>query len=249
MNDLQLLIDLHRHAYRQGPGSDETTANAIALAGIDRSAPLEIADIGCGTGASTLVLARALNARITAIDFLQDFLDVLDSRARQEGVDDKITSVCAGMDALPLKDETLDVIWAEGAIYNIGFANGVSAWKRFLKPGGLLVVSEITWLTRTRPADIEAYWHNEYPEIGLASSRIGVLEDSGYSPAGYFVLPEQCWLEHYYRPMQARFDDFLGRHGNSDAACAIVEAERREIALYETGKAYYSYGMYLARKI
>ncbi len=48
--------------------------------------------------------------------------------------------------------------------------------------------------------------------------------------------------------MQERFADFLGRHGESEAAQAIVAAEQQEIALYEQHQDFYSYGMYLARR-
>ena len=93
------LIDLHRDGLRQGPGGDAETELALQLAGVDRTVPLKVADIGCGTGASSLLLARLLrNARITAVDLLPDFLDVLRSRARQ-------------LEELELE---LDVIWSEG---------------------------------------------------------------------------------------------------------------------------------------
>ncbi|PLX99015.1 MAG: SAM-dependent methyltransferase [Desulfuromonas sp.] len=248
MDELQLLIDLHKDATRQGPGGDEETKKAIDLANIDRNAPLKIADIGCGTGASTLILAHLLNAKITAVDFLQDFLTVLETRAQKEGVAEKITSLCASMDSLPFEEGEFDVIWSEGAIYNIGFQKGVADWKRYLKPDGLLVASEITWTTSNRPAEIEAHWANEYPEIDTASAKIKLLEENGYSPIGYFVLPEHCWLDEYYRPMQVRFDAFLSRNGNSKEACEIVAAERHEIDLYERNKAHFSYGVYIARK-
>ncbi|MBN2283007.1 MAG: class I SAM-dependent methyltransferase [Deltaproteobacteria bacterium] len=248
MDEFQLLIDLHKSASRQGPGGDEETKRAIDLACIDRNAPLKIADIGCGTGASTLILARLLNARITSVDFLQDFLDVLETRARSEGIAEKITPLCASMDKLPFEEGEFDVIWSEGAIYNIGFKKGVTDWRRYLKVGGLLVVSEITWITSSRPSELQEYWDGEYPEIDVASSKMGVLEKNGYSPIGYFVLPEHCWLDNYYRPMQDSFKDFLSRNGNSEEARAIVEVENREIELYEKYKAHYSYGVYIARK-
>jgi len=249
LNDYQLLIDLHKHAVRQGPGGEVETKRALKLAGLNRSCPLKIADIGCGTGASTVLLAKELDAEITAVDFLSEFLDVLQSRAYDNGVADKITTLNCSMDALPFAEKEFDVIWSEGAVYNMGFEAGVSAWSRFLKPGGKLIVSEITWLSTTRPLDLQSHWEGEYPEIDVASSKIGILERHGYSPEAYFVLPTHCWLENYYRPMQSRFDEFLERHGQSDQAKAIVEAEKYEIALYEKYSAYYSYGVYVAKKL
>lgn len=249
MDDYKLLIDLHKEGHRQGPGGDAETELALNLAMIDRAAPLKIADIGCGTGASTILLAQLLNARITAVDFLEDFLDVLEQRAASTGVADRISPLVRSMEDLPFADEELDVIWSEGAIYNIGFEKGVADWRRYLKAGGLLVASEITWITHSRPAELENHWDKEYPEIDVASSKIKILEKHGYSPLGYFVLPEKCWLDHYYRPMQARFDDFLNRNGQSEEAHAIVAAEQREIDLYETYKSHISYGVYIARKL
>jgi ubiquinone/menaquinone biosynthesis C-methylase UbiE len=248
LEDYQLLIDLHKDADRQGPGGEAQTAQAITLARLEPDQPLKIADIGCGTGASTLVLARALNAKITAVDFLQDFLDRLEANAQQSGLADKITTHCCSMDALPFTDEQFDVIWSEGAIYNIGFEKGVANWRRYLKAGGLLVASEITWITASRPAEIETYWTDEYPEIDVASAKIAVLEKHGYSPIGYFTLPPSCWLENYYEPMKNRLERFLDRHGNSEEARAIAAAETQEIALYEKYRDYYSYGVYIAKK-
>ena len=248
-NYYRLLIDLHRNANRQGPGGDAETKKVLSLAMIDRTAPLKIADIGCGTGASALLLANLLKAQITAVDILQDFLDILDGRAEKMGLSEKITTLSCSMDSLPFGDEEYDVIWSEGAIYNIGFERGVKEWYRYLKAGGLLVASEITWTTESRPAELQKHWEGEYPEIDTASSKIGVLEENGYSPIGYFVLPEHCWLENYYRPMQNSFAEFLARNVNNEEAQAIVEAEKNEISLYKKYKKHYSYGVYVARKL
>lgn len=249
MENLELIIDLHRRAQRQGPGSVEMTEQAIELAGLDRQTPLKIADIGCGTGASAILLAKQLNAQVTAVDFLPDFIEVLKENAAKGGVDNQINPLVCSMDALPFSDDEYDVIWSEGAIYNMGFERGVKAWRRFLKPGGMLVVSEITWSTGSRPAELQKFWEEAYPEIDTASAKMNVLETSGYSPVGYYLLPEQCWLDNYYRPMQSSFTDFLSRNNNSEDAQAVVFAEGEEIALYEKYKQYYSYGMYVAKKL
>lgn len=248
MDDLELLIDLHRDGRRQGPGGDDETRLAVALSGLQGAADLKIADIGCGTGASTLVLARELDAHITAVDFLPEFLAGLEKAAARAGLADRITTLAAPMESLPFENESCDAIWAEGAIYNIGFAAGVEAWRRFLKPGGVLAVSELTWLTAARPAELQAHWDSEYPEVDTASAKMAVLEDLGFSPLGYFPLPEHCWLDNYYRPMQDRFPAFLERHGPSEAARAVVAAEETEISLYERHRGFISYGYYIARK-
>ena len=134
MDNLKLLIDLHKDGHRQGPGGDAQTELALDIAMVDRTAPLKVADIGCGTGASTLVLARLLNARITAVDFIQDFLTLLRERAENAGVAERISTLACSMDSLPFADEDLDIIWSEGAIYNIGFKKGVTEWRRLCIP-------------------------------------------------------------------------------------------------------------------
>jgi len=250
MEDLSLLIDLHKRNRRQGPGGEAETRQAIALANLQKSEPLRIADIGCGTGASTLQLAQSLNAEITAVDFLPDFIEILKGNAATEGLSDKIKPLVCSMEQLPFANEEFDVLWSEGAIYNIGFEKGVQEWRRFLKPGGILVASEITWTTNTRPDELQHYWDAQYSEIATASQKIKILEHSGYSPIGYFVLPQVCWLENYYHPLRAAFSDFLKRNNDDDeSAASIVEAEELEIALYEKNKSYYSYGMYVAQKL
>jgi SAM-dependent methyltransferase len=248
MDDLGLLIDLHRDADRQGPGSEDTTRLALALSGLQGRHGLAVADVGCGTGASTRVLARELDARVTAVDIVPEFLEALRSRAGQERWAGRVDTVCASMDALPFGDDSLDAIWSEGAIYRMGFADGVASWRRLLRRGGILAVSELTWTSARRPEEIDAYWRAQYPEVGTASDKLSVLERAGFAPLGYVLLAERCWLDAYYRPMRARFPAFLARHGSSAAARRIVDAEEREIALYERYRDHVGYGFYVARR-
>jgi predicted O-methyltransferase YrrM len=101
MDNLQLLVDLHKDATRQGPGSEAETRLAVSLSGIRGKRNLRIADIGCGTGASTLILAKELDAHITAVDLLPEFLKALERAAAETGVKDRITTLAHSMDALP----------------------------------------------------------------------------------------------------------------------------------------------------
>ena len=248
-DDLSLLADLHLGGDRQGPGSPQATRLAITLAGLKNDAHLNVADIGCGTGASARILAQDLGAQVTAIDLLQPFIDAAAAKAEEAGLADRITTCAASMEALPFDKATFDLIWSEGAIYNMGFAAGLRAWRPLLKTGGVLAVSDLTWLTAERPAPLTDHWQREYPQVDTASARMALLEGHGFSTLGYFTLPPDCWLDHYYRPLQSRFAAFLARHDHSDAARAIIAGEEAEIALYEQYQAFFSYGFYIARRV
>jgi len=249
MDNLDLLIDLHIDGARQGPGSAAATRRAMEMAGLTGRSGLRIADIGCGTGASSLQLARELDAQVTAVDFLPAFLDRLRAARDAAGLGERIAVETASMEDLPFEAGRFDAIWSEGAIYNMGFENGIRAWKRFLKPGGVLAVSELSWLTGSRPADLQAHWEEAYAEVATASVKIAQLEAAGYAPIGYFPLPEEAWRDEYYGPLQTRFEAFLARHGQSAQAQALIASEREEIALYERHAQYYGYGFYLARAL
>ncbi len=245
----ELLIDLHKNNHRQSPGGEQQTKLAMTLAGLSKtSEKIKVADVGCGTGASTLTLSESLNAGITAVDLSHEFLDVLKTKAEKRGLAGNIAPLVCSMDDLPFEKNSLDVIWTEGAIYNMGFEKGVSYFKRLLKTGGILAVSETTWLTQSRPEEITSYWDAEYPEIATAADKINILEKQGFVLKGYFPLPESCWIENYYTPLENGFNTFLAKH-NSNEAKHIIDAEMAEIALYKKHRKHYSYGFYIAYKL
>lgn len=244
-----LMVDLHREGSRQGPGSEEETHRALDLAGLDESRPLRVADIGCGTGASTLVLARRLaGAEIVAVDLFPEFLDILSAGAAAAGLAGRIQTRAQSMDSLSFEPESLDLIWSEGAVYNLGFGRGIRRWREFLRPGGVIAVSEITWLHPDPPEEIRRYWDAEYPEIATAAAKISLLEDSGYDLLGYLTLSASSWLDNYYDPTEARIPGFLDRHSGSPEAREIAEMERREADLYRRYRNWFSYGFYIAGK-
>jgi SAM-dependent methyltransferase len=249
MSEHSLIIDLHRGNRRLGPGSDVQTRRAIEMAGLTADAHLSVADLGCGTGASALLLARCLGARVTAVDSSAELLDELRERASREGLEASLRPVVADIADLPLKDAEFDLIWSEAAIYNVGFAQGVRAWRRFLKPGGVVAVSDLVWTTATRPPEIDAHWSSAYPTIGTASDRIATLERSGYQPVGHFLLPHACWHENYYTPLRDSFAAFLDRHARSPEAQALVDAEEHEAQLHERFGDRYGYAFFIARRV
>lgn len=248
MTELELIIDLHKNSERQGPGSEKDTLHALEFINLPTDRDLKIADIGCGSGGQTITLAQNLNGQITAIDLFSEFLDELNEKSQKLGLTNKIATLEKSMDDLAFKKEEFDLIWSEGAIYNIGFENGIQKWKDYLKSGGYLAVSEITWISQSRPQEIEDFWKREYPEIDTASNKIKQVERNGFTLAGYFYLSQDSWIEKYYTPMEARFESFLKRNMHSELAQKVLEENKAEISLYQKYKDYYSYGFYIARK-
>ncbi|MCY4101386.1 MAG: class I SAM-dependent methyltransferase, partial [Rhodobacteraceae bacterium] len=190
---------------------------------------------------------KSLDAEILAIDLSTIFLQILEEKAQLQGLSEQISTRSCSMDDLPFAEDSFDVVWAEGSIYNMGFSNGVEYLKRFLKPGGIMAVSEVIWLTKDRPIEIDDFWQNEYPEIATPSRKIEILEKQGFVLKGYFPFPKSAWWDNYYQPLQDRFDGFLSRH-KSEAARQLIEVVNMEMELYEKYCGYYSYSFFVVQK-
>lgn len=246
MTELELIYKLHLDGNRQGPGSKAITQMAFDISGLNRAEEIKILDIGCGSGAQTIDLAQYTNANIIALDFSGEFLEKLEEHSLKLGLTNRITTIQSSMDQLDFEKESFDLIWSEGAIYNMGFERGLQYWSQFLKPKGVLAVSEISWIGVDIPAELVAYWKNAYSDIDFVSGKIEVLEQNNFKPLGHIVLPEYCWMDEYYKPLQNRFDAFIEKYG-SDAEL-LVQIEKEEIEFYQKYKDYYSYGFYIAQK-
>ncbi|TVQ04329.1 MAG: class I SAM-dependent methyltransferase [Balneolaceae bacterium] len=242
-------IEFFKKLDRQGPGDDKYTELAYRLLEHLPNNP-QILDVGCGTGGQSLTLARISPCTITAVDVYDTFLKKLDERAKKETLKGTITTFNASMFELPFDEKIYDVIWSEVSICIMGFERGLKEWKRLLKPGGYLVASEITWLERDIPEEIRDYWNTAYPEIGTITGKITVIEECGYQPLAFLTLPEYGWQRNYYDQMEVQKQNFLKLYGNEEEACRIVKNELEvEANLYKTYKNYYSYILYIMRKL
>jgi len=153
------------------------------------------------------------------------------------------------MDNLPFQAEELDLIWSEGAIYNIGFNKGLNEWRKFLKTGAYVAVTEVSWFTSERPAEIETFWNDAYPEIDTIPNKVSQLQAAGYLPVANFILPENCWTEHFYAPQVKAQELFLKKYSGNQTAAEFIANERHEAQLYSRYKEYYGYVFYIGKKI
>lgn len=246
--DLNLICDYFSNFERQGPGSPEVTIKALSF--IDNlNKYSRIADIGCGTGGQTMVLAQHTKGKITGIDLFPRFVDIFNANASKINLHDRVKAIVTSMNNLSFKDNELDLIWCEGAIYNIGFKKGLKEWKRFLKPGGYIAVTEASWFTEERPKEINDFWMEAYPEIDTIPNKVSQMQKAGYIPVATFIIPENCWTENFYNLHPGVQEAFLKKHKENKAAKELVRYLRHEAQLYNKHKDYYGYVFYIGKKL
>ena len=246
--DFNLICEYFSSIERQGPGSPEITVKALSF--IDNVTNIsKIADIGCGTGGQTMVLAKNVLGNITGIDLFPYFINLFNKNAKDQNLNNRVKGLTSTMDNRPFQDEELGLIWSEGAIYNIGFERGLNEWNRFLKKGGYIAVSEATWFTTERPAEIQEFWQNAYPEIDTIPNKVAQMQKAGYIPVATFILPENAWTEHFFVPQAVAREKFREKYAGNKAAEQFIAYQQYEMELYYKYKDYYGYVFFIGKKI
>jgi SAM-dependent methyltransferase len=108
-------------------------------------APAAVADIGCGTGSLSVLLA-AEGYSVTGLDFAPTMIRAARAKARAADASARFVLSDAAAPALP--PASFDVVLARHVLWampDIGQALG--AWLRLLLPGGTLVLIEGRWST------------------------------------------------------------------------------------------------------
>ena len=246
--DLRMIYECYSNTERQGPGSPEITLKALSfIDGLTEKS--KVADVGCATGGQTMVLAQKLPCEIIGIDLWLDFINQFNHNAQNKNFHERVKGIVGNMENLPFQEEELDLIWSEGAIYNIGFERGLNEWRKFLKQGGYIAVTENTWFNEERPAEIQEFWEKAYPEIDIIPNKVAQMQKAGYLPIATFVVPETCWTDYYYAQVPQMEESFLRKYNGNKFAEELIRSERYEVELYDKYKAYYGYVFYIGKKI
>ena len=206
-----------------------------------------VVDGGCGAGRQTFVLADELKTLIHAVDSYQPFLDRLRQRAKEKGLAQLVRTHCMDMKDIPSVFPTIDLLWAEGAAYNIGFANALATWAKAIKPDGFAVVSELCWLREDEiPNSVKEFFRSGYPEMQSVEQNIQTAEEAGYELFNTYTLPKETWVKDYYDILELRAKSLVS---HSDVAVRAFAVETlKEIETFKISDDSYGYVFYVLQR-
>jgi ArsR family transcriptional regulator len=102
-----------------------------------------VADLGCGEGDLTLLLARFAK-QVTAVDLSAPMLRVVQERSLEAGVARRVTTEKGTLEKLPLAAETMDAVFMSQVLHHAAHPQKVLAEAaRILKPGGRLILLDL----------------------------------------------------------------------------------------------------------
>lgn len=233
-------LEFYLEMPRGGPGDPASMRRALALATELPAAP-RVLDLGCGPGTTSAELAGLTGGAVTAFDLQAPFVARQVAAARASSRPAAVRGVCGDMAAPPFAPGSFDLVWSEGALYSIGFGNGVRACAGLVRPGGYLAASDAVWTVQEPPDEIRVWWAAEYPDIGPIDAKVADIGAAGFDIVGHFTLPASSWREGYYRPMLARIAALRVTWAHDEAGLGVLAQLEHEASMFERFGHTYSY--------
>ena len=154
-----------------------------------------ILDVACGTGDSTVSIAKAVTegSEVIGVDISEGMMALVKGKAEKAGVENRISLQVADGEALPYEDGAFDRVTCAFGIRNFEHKEkGLSEFLRVLKPGGRAVILELSVpQNRLVRWAYDLYFLHILPRIGGAVSR---------DKAAYRYLPAS--VHHFPAPKE-----------------------------------------------
>lgn len=242
----RIFFELYESIPRQGPGNRASTARALALCRDLPAAPV-ILDLGCGTGGQTLYLAELTRGNIVAVDSHAPSIERLHASIVTHELSGRVSLVVGDMGELKLPPASFDLVWSEGALYNIGIEKALCVCQRLLRPGGYLAFTDAVWRKDNPPPEVKASFDLDYPAMGTVSDILSIVEKSSLALMGHFTLPKKSWWEDFYTPMETRIGELRHKYENDVEILAVLNRLAEEPAMHRKHSGSYAYEFFVLR--
>jgi len=243
-----IFFELYESLSRQGPGNRACAARALALC-LDLPPAPAVLDLGCGVGGQTLHLADLISGSIVALDSHAPSIERLRATVAVRGFAERIQPMVGDMAEPGLPPASFDLVWSEGALYNIGIENALRVCRGLLRAGGYLAFTDAVWCKENPPPEVKASFENDYPAMGRVPDVLAAIERIGFSIIGHFTLPDEAWWEDFYTPMEIRIEELRGKYRADDEALAVLDQLAKEPGMHRRHSGYYAYEFFVARRV
>lgn len=236
--DWEAFFTVHRHLPREGPGLAEDVEWAGRLAAVPADG--RVCDAGCGPGGDLAALRRLVpEGRVDGFETVAHFVE--DARTRFAGE----ASVQITQGSMEHLTGPYDLIWSAGAVYFLGVASALGAWRGALTETGAVAFSHPCLFTDTPSEAALAFWEAEPGNIGTETATRAEIACAGWEVLGSRRLADAAWLA-YYEPMLARCDA-LEAAGPGVAVAAAITAARKEASDWRAVAGETGYMLYVVR--
>lgn len=242
-----IFLELYESLPRQGPGNRDCAVKALALCRDLPPAPA-VLDLGCGVGGQTLHLADLTSGSIVALDSHAPSIERLRATVAVRGLANRIQPMVGDMAEPGLPPASFDLIWSEGALYNIGIENALRVCHGLLRAGGYLAFTDAVWRRDNPPPEVKASFEADYPTMGRVPDVLAAIERIGFSLIGHFTVPDAAWWEDFYTPMEIRIGELRDKYGADDEALVVLDQLAQEPEMHRRHSEYYAYEFFVLRR-
>jgi SAM-dependent methyltransferase len=242
----EIFLEVYDGLPRQGPGNRVCAARALGLCRDLPQSPA-ILDLGCGVGGQTLHLAELAAGSIVAVDRHAPSIRRLKAAIAARGLAPRVRAIVGDMARPGLSPGSFDLIWSEGALYNLGLREALRLCRGLLRPGGYLAFTDAVWRKENPPVEVKAGFDLDYPGMGSLEDDLEAIRDGGFQLAGHFTLPDEAWWDEFYTPMEARLAQLRTTYSGDAEASAILDQLAAEPEMHRRHSDYYAYEFFVAR--
>lgn len=243
----EIFFEVFESLPRQGPGNRACAERALGLCRELPQTP-DILDLGCGSGGQTLHLAELTRGSIVAVDSHAPAIERLLATVAARGLDGRIRPVVGDMADPGLPPESFDLVWSEGALYNIGLDSALPLCHGLLRPGGCLAFTDAVWRVDNPPPEVKTGFDLDYPAMGGVPDVLAAIGEAGFSLIGHFTLPDEAWWDDFYTPMERRIEELRETYAGDAEALAALDELAREPAMHRRHADSYAYEFFVARR-